>query len=63
MLAEGEDVVPIPGTSNAQRLEENARSVDVVLTTDDLKRLDQAAPKGAVAGDRYSPQMMQLLNG
>jgi aryl-alcohol dehydrogenase-like predicted oxidoreductase len=63
VLAQGEEVVPIPGTSNAQRLEENARSVDVILTADDLARLDRAAPKGAVAGDRYEPGMMQLLNG
>lgn len=63
VLAQGQDVVPIPGTSNAQRLEENVHSVDVVLTTDDVRRLNQAVPKGAVAGDRYAPEMMQLLNG
>lgn len=63
VLAQGEDVIPIPGTSNAQRLEENHRSIDVVLTADELKRLDQVAPKGAVAGDRYEAGMMQLLNG
>jgi aryl-alcohol dehydrogenase-like predicted oxidoreductase len=63
VLAQGEDVVPIPGTSNAQRLEENVRSLDVVLTTDELNRLDRAAPKGAAVGDRYEPGMMQLLNG
>jgi aryl-alcohol dehydrogenase-like predicted oxidoreductase len=60
---EGENIVPIPGTSNVQRLEENVRSVDVVLTADDLNRLELAAPKGAVAGDRYEPRMMELLNG
>jgi aryl-alcohol dehydrogenase-like predicted oxidoreductase len=63
VLAQSEDVVPIPGTSNAQRLEENVRSLDVVLTTDELNRLDRAAPKGAAVGDRYEPGMMQLLNG
>lgn len=63
VLAQGEDIVPIPGTSNAQRLEENVRAVDVVLTADDIHRLEQAAPKGAVAGDRYEPGMMQLING
>jgi aryl-alcohol dehydrogenase-like predicted oxidoreductase len=63
VLAQGEDVVPIPGTSNAQRLEENVRSLDVVLTTDELNRLERAAPKGAVVGDRYEPGMMQLING
>jgi len=63
VLAQGEDVIPIPGTSSVQRLEENHRSIDVVLTTDELKRLDQVAPKGAAAGDRYEPGMMHLLNG
>jgi len=63
VLAQGEDVIPIPGTSNAQRLEENVHSVDVELTTPDVSRLEQAAPRGAVAGDRYAPEMMQLLNG
>jgi aryl-alcohol dehydrogenase-like predicted oxidoreductase len=63
VLAQGDDVVPIPGTSNAQRLEENVRSLDVVLTTDELNRLERAAPKGAVVGDRYEPGMMQLING
>jgi aryl-alcohol dehydrogenase-like predicted oxidoreductase len=63
VLAQGEDVVPIPGTSNIERLEENAHSLDLVLTAADLQRLDRAAPKGAVSGDRYEPGMMQLLNG
>ena len=63
VLAQGEDIVPIPGTSNAQRLEENVRSLDIVLTTGDLDRLERAAPKGAVAGERYESGMMQLING
>ena len=63
VLAQGEDVIPIPGTSSAQRLEENVRSTDVVLTPDDQARLERAAPKGAVAGDRYEAGMMQLING
>ncbi|HEY3839472.1 MAG TPA: aldo/keto reductase [Bryobacteraceae bacterium] len=63
VLAQGDDIVPIPGTSNAQRLEENYRSVDVVLTENDLNRLEQVAPKGAAAGDRYEAKMMELLNG
>jgi aryl-alcohol dehydrogenase-like predicted oxidoreductase len=63
VLAQGADVIPIPGTSHVQRLEENHGSIDVVLTSDELKRLDQVAPKGAAAGERYEPGMMQLLNG
>ncbi|MCU1260950.1 MAG: aldo/keto reductase [Bryobacterales bacterium] len=63
VLAQGKDIVPIPGTSNVNRLEENARSLDPVLTTDDLERLERVAPKGAAVGDRYEPRMMELLNG
>jgi len=63
VLAQGQDIVPIPGTSNAQRLEENVRSADVVLTPDEMNQLNQVAPKGAVVGDRYAPEMMQLING
>ena len=63
VLAQGQDIVPIPGTSNAQRLEENVRSADVVLTPDEMNRLNQVAPKGAIGGDRYAPEMMQLING
>ncbi|HEY3458103.1 MAG TPA: aldo/keto reductase [Bryobacteraceae bacterium] len=63
VLAQGENIIPIPGTSSAQRLEENVRSVGVTLTTDELDRLGRAAPKGAVGGERYEPGMMPLLNG
>ena len=63
VLAQGEDVVPIPGTSSVERLDENVHSLDLILTSDDLDRLERAAPKGAVSGDRYEPGMMQLING
>jgi aryl-alcohol dehydrogenase-like predicted oxidoreductase len=53
VLAQGEDVVPIPGTKRVKYLEENAGAVDVELTEDDLRRIDEAFPKGATAGDRY----------
>jgi aryl-alcohol dehydrogenase-like predicted oxidoreductase len=46
-------VVPIPGTKRVSYLEENAAAADVELTEDDLRALDQAAPRGATAGDRY----------
>jgi aryl-alcohol dehydrogenase-like predicted oxidoreductase len=62
VLAQREDIIPIPGTSSRARLEENVRGVDVVLTTADLKLLDEVAPRGVVAGDRYSPGMMELVN-
>ena len=54
VLARGEDVVPIPGTKRRTYLEENAAAVAVELTTDDLARLDELAPVGATAGDRYA---------
>ena len=63
VLAKGEDVIPIPGTSSPERLQENVGSIDVALTPDDLGRLERAAPKGAAAGDRYEAGMMPLLNG
>jgi aryl-alcohol dehydrogenase-like predicted oxidoreductase len=49
----GEDVVPIPGTKRRRYLEENVAATEVELTEDDLRRLDEAAPPGATAGDRY----------
>ena len=55
----GTDVVPIPGTKRVRYLEENAAAADVELTDDDLRRLDEAAPAGATAGDRY-PDMSSV---
>src|SRR5205809_742898 len=52
-LAQGDDIVPIPGTKRVRYLEENAGAIDVELTEDDLARLDELAPAGAAAGDRY----------
>jgi aryl-alcohol dehydrogenase-like predicted oxidoreductase len=54
VLAQGEDIVPIPGTKRVQYLEQNAAAVEVELTQDDLRRLDEAFPQGAAAGDRYA---------
>ncbi len=53
VLAQGEDIVPIPGTKRVKYLEENAQAVDVELTDDDLRRIEDAFPKGATSGDRY----------
>jgi aryl-alcohol dehydrogenase-like predicted oxidoreductase len=53
VLAQGEDVVPIPGTKRIAYLEENVAAADVHLTDDDLAALDAAVPRGAVVGDRY----------
>jgi aryl-alcohol dehydrogenase-like predicted oxidoreductase len=53
VLARGDDVVPIPGTKRRAYLEENAAADDVVLTPEDLARLDKVFPPGVTAGDRY----------
>jgi aryl-alcohol dehydrogenase-like predicted oxidoreductase len=54
LLHQGEDIVPIPGTKRRKYLEENVAAADVSLSRDDLQRIDEAAPAGAAAGDRYS---------
>jgi aryl-alcohol dehydrogenase-like predicted oxidoreductase len=54
VLAQGEDIVPIPGTTTVRHLEENIAAAEVELTDEDLQRLDEAAPRGATAGDRYA---------
>jgi aryl-alcohol dehydrogenase-like predicted oxidoreductase len=59
VLAQGEDVVPIPGTKRRTYLEQNAQAAEVELTADDLAALDEAAPLGAAAGDRY-PDMTPI---
>src|SRR3954447_2377308 len=59
VLAQGEDVVPIPGTKRVRYLEENAAAGDVELTEDDLARIEAAFPKGATAGERY-PDMSTI---
>jgi len=52
-LAQGTDIVPIPGTRKISRLEENLASLDITLSAADLAALNAAAPIGATAGDRY----------
>lgn len=63
LLAQGEDILPIPGTKRRKYLEENGAAVDVKLTPDDLRHIEEAAPNGAAAGLRYPEGMMQLVNG
>src|SRR5213079_744902 len=62
LLARGNDIVPIPGTKQRARLEENAQSVGIALTKSDLARIDAVAPKGVAAGARYAETGMQLLD-
>ena len=60
MLAQGEDIVPIPGTKRRSYLEENAGAVDVELTKEDLARIDAELPE--VAGERYDEAGMATVN-
>ena len=62
VLAQGEDIVPIPGTKRRKYLEENAAALDVKLTPEDLRRLAEAFPHGAASGQRYTEQMMKAVN-
>jgi aryl-alcohol dehydrogenase-like predicted oxidoreductase len=59
VLAQGEDVVPIPGTKHVEYLKENIAAANITLSDEDLRRLDEAAPKGQTAGDRY-PDMSSV---
>jgi aryl-alcohol dehydrogenase-like predicted oxidoreductase len=63
VLSQGDDIVPIPGTKRRKYLEENAAAVDLKLTADELRRLNEVFPSGAAAGLRYPEHMMSLING
>lgn len=62
VLAQGNDIVPIPGTKRRKYLEENLAALDVRLSTEDLKQIDSVAPKNVAAGDRYPSHMMSAVN-
>ena len=62
VLAQGGDIVPIPGTKRRKYLEENIGALDVELSADDLRRLSEVFPFGAAAGERYPEHMMHLVN-
>jgi aryl-alcohol dehydrogenase-like predicted oxidoreductase len=61
LLAQGPDIVPIPGTKRRERLEENLGALEVELESDDLRLLEEAAPPGFAAGTRYPEEAMQSL--
>jgi aryl-alcohol dehydrogenase-like predicted oxidoreductase len=63
LLAQGEDLIPIPGTKRRRYLEENAGALKVKLTAEELRRIDEVAPRGVAAGNRYPDHMMQLVGG
>ena len=62
VLAQGEDIVPIPGTKHVRYLDENIGALEVKLTDEDLKRLDEILPPGAAAGQRYHERGMETVN-
>ena len=62
VLHQGEDIVPIPGTKRRKYLEENAGATNVVLTGEDLRRIEEALPRGSAAGERYSEWQMRTVN-
>lgn len=62
LLAQGDDIVPIPGTKRRKYLEENVEALQVELTNEDLKRINEVAPKGAASGTRYPEASMKSVN-
>jgi aryl-alcohol dehydrogenase-like predicted oxidoreductase len=62
LLHRGDDIVPIPGTKRRKYLEENAGAADITLTDEDLRRIEEAMPRGSAAGERYTEQMMRAVN-
>jgi aryl-alcohol dehydrogenase-like predicted oxidoreductase len=61
LLAQGDDIVPIPGTKRREYLEENAGAAGVTLTEDDLASIEEAMPRGSAAGERYGEQQMRAV--
>ena len=62
VLAQGKDIIPIPGTKHVRYLEDNVGALNVQLSSEDLLRLEEVFPHGAAAGPRYPEQMMHLVN-
>jgi aryl-alcohol dehydrogenase-like predicted oxidoreductase len=62
VIAQGSDVVPIPGTKRRKYLEENVGALNVQLSAGDLARIDRVLPAGAASGQRYAAEQMQTLN-
>jgi aryl-alcohol dehydrogenase-like predicted oxidoreductase len=63
LLAQGDDIVPIPGTKQRRYLEQNVAALDVELTPADLEEIEEVAPKGVAAGERYQEAGMRTVNG
>ena len=62
VLAQGLDIVPIPGTKRRSYLQENLAALDLKLSAQDLRRIDEAFPQGAASGQRYPEHMMAIVN-
>ncbi|HEY2394068.1 MAG TPA: aldo/keto reductase [Candidatus Angelobacter sp.] len=62
VLAQGDDIAPIPGTKRRNYLEQNLAAADIKFTADDLKRIDQVVPKGVATGERYAERAMAAVD-
>jgi len=63
LLAQNDNIIPIPGTKRRKYLEENVAALNVRLSADDLRHLEEVAPKGTASGLRYPEHLMNLVNG
>jgi aryl-alcohol dehydrogenase-like predicted oxidoreductase len=63
VLAQDKNIVPIPGTKRRQYLEQNVTALDIKISDEDIRRLDEIFPTGAAAGERYPEHMMSMVNG
>jgi aryl-alcohol dehydrogenase-like predicted oxidoreductase len=62
VLAQGQDIVPIPGTKRRKYLEQNAAATEIILSQEELAAIEAVFPKNAAAGDRYNEEMMKTVN-
>ena len=63
VLAQGKDIVPIPGTTIPEHLKENVEALNIKLSEEDLAEINQVMPEGVASGLRYPESMMHLVNG
>jgi aryl-alcohol dehydrogenase-like predicted oxidoreductase len=61
LLAKGDDIIPIPGSKRRPRVDENVGAADVALTAQDVATMDEMAPAGVAAGERYPPRSMSTV--
>ena len=61
LMAQGDDIVPIPGFKRRATMEDSAKSADLILDADDLAKLEAAAPRGGTAGPRYGEAGMRMV--